>query len=63
MDKLCRDCKHLKDGNCINPLNAIPKPDYVNGGTTRGTPIWYGAQFCREDEKACGISALWWEAK
>ena len=61
--RLCKDCAHFKDGNCSSPLNSAMKQDYVNGGETRGNPVWYGAQYCREDAKTCGPTARWWEAK
>ncbi len=61
--KLCKGCKHFKAGNCMSPLNSVLKPDYVNGGETHGNPVWYGAQYCREDEKTCGPKARWFEPR
>ena len=59
--KLCRDCKHLRNGNCVHPVNlGAQVPDLVNGGIIHH-PKWYGAQYCREDEKACGKEARWFE--
>lgn len=67
--KLCKDCKHFNAASsavdCAAPQNTeYAAPDYVSGlpkGRTR--PLWYGAQYCREDAKACGPEAKWWEAK
>lgn len=62
--KLCRDCNHLEGDNCEAPPNFLsPEPDYVNGVKPRSQRRWYGAQFCREDEKACGKEARWFEPK
>ncbi len=65
--KLCKDCKHLTQnsngGNCAAPQNLRAEPDFVNGGMKKSNPLWYGAQFCREDEKSCGPTAQWFEPK
>ena len=61
--KLCKDCKHHQDQNCKSPRNRLPaKPNFVTGGDT-DTPIWYGAQLCREDKNSCSPEALWFEPK
>ena len=60
--KLCRDCKHLDGDNCKAPQNSEDRaPDFVNGIGKAKRIIWYGAQYCREDEKACGKEARWFE--
>ena len=63
--KLCRDCKHLEGGErCKAPANLEDRaPDFVNGAGQAKRIIWYGAQFCREDAKACGPEAKWFEPK
>ena len=61
--KLCRDCRHLRDGNCTHPVNFHDaEPDFVNGGQL-SRPKWYGAQYCREDAQSCGKDARWFEPK
>ena len=63
MDKLCKDCKHFHGQNCKAPQNTqTAKPNYVAGGDVV-EPLWYGAQFCREDTHACSPAALWFEPK
>ena len=62
--KLCRDCKHLAGERCIAPANfEVCAPNFVNGIGQARRIIWYGAQFCREDAKACGPEAKWYEPK
>lgn len=66
--KLCRECAHFSGGpaeSCDAPQNQQPesKIDYVNGIGPSTRRIWYGAQYCREDSKACGPDAKWWEEK
>ena len=63
--KLCRECRFLDEvRHCLAPQNNVaPAPDYVHGDNPRIRPVWYGAQYCREDEKACGPDAKWWEPK
>ena len=60
---LCKDCLHLRDGNCVHPVNVEDgTPDFVNGGNlTR--PKWYAAQRCREDKGSCGAEGHWFEPK
>ena len=62
---LCRDCKHLKNGErCDAPANFVDRgPDFVTGAGVIKKREWYGAQFCREDAKACGPEARWFEPK
>lgn len=65
--KLCKECRHFSAdvaANCNAPQNReTVAPDYVNGIGHRTRPIWYGAQYCREDAKACGPEAKWWEPR
>ena len=62
--KLCRDCKHLNGERCMAPANfEEAAPDFVNGVLPREKPRWYGAQMAREDAKACGPEAKWFEPK
>ena len=66
--KLCNACAFFSgdsEASCDSPQNLQPaaKIDYVNGKGSLTRRIWYGAQYCREDAKACGPSAKWWGPK
>ena len=55
--RLCRDCKHFRDGSCWHDDNM--RQNYVNGGlATRNS-----ADFLRSDQSKCGADGKWWEAK
>lgn len=61
--KLCKDCRHFQNGNCLNPKNVWVSPVLGLITCPANSAEYLREEHMSEKHKACEPEALWFEEK